>query len=118
MKAISENRDAPIGPTETGTAGGQRPLQLLPGAPEAANRMYGMIVGYWTSQIAGVLARLRVPDHLAAGAQNAAELAAELDCRADTLFRLLRAASAAGILDAQDDGCFALSPAGATLQSD
>lgn len=92
--------------------------QLLPGAPEAANRMYAMILGYWTSQISGVLARFGIPDLLAVRAQNAAELAAAIDCRPDPLFRLLRAAASVGILAMAADGAFSLTPVGATLRSD
>jgi SAM-dependent methyltransferase len=106
------NRSVPF------TIVGRRPMDLLPGAPEAANRMYEVIVGYWMSQIAGTLARMRIPDRLAGGGQTAAQLATELDCTPDAMFRLLRAASAAGILEARDDGTFAVTPVGATLQSD
>jgi hypothetical protein len=74
--------------------------------------MYEMILGYWMSQIAGTLARMRIPDRLAGGGQTAAQLANELDCAQDAMFRLLRAASAAGILEARDDGTFAVTPAG------
>ena len=93
-------------------------LQLLPGAPEATNRMYGIIVGYWASQIAGVLARLQIPDRLAAQARTAEQLAQELDLDRDALFRLLRAASAIDILDRDSDGAFALTQLGATLRAD
>jgi SAM-dependent methyltransferase len=97
---------------------GRSPMELLSGAPDAANRMYEMIVGYWMSQIAGSVARMRIPDRLAGGGQTAAQLATELDCAPDAMFRLLRAASTAGILEARDDGTFALTPVGSTLRSD
>jgi SAM-dependent methyltransferase len=117
MTSITEDTDQIVGPAASATAGGQ-PLLLLPGAPEAANRMYGMIVGYWTSQIVGVLARLGIPDRLTASGRTGVELAAELDCNPDAVFRLLQAASAVGILAARDEGRFSLTPVGDTLRSD
>jgi SAM-dependent methyltransferase len=94
------------------------PPQLLPGAPDAANRMYALILGYWSSQIAGTLARFAVPDLLATGPRTVADLAAELDCAPGPLFRLLRAAAAVGVLDVSADGVVALTPTGAALRSD
>lgn len=91
--------------------------QLLAGAPEAANRMYAMIVGYWTSQVAGVLSRLRIPDRLAERPQTSTELAEEIGCQPDPLYRLLRAAVTADILATAADGRFSMTAAGATLQS-
>jgi len=95
-------------------------LARLPvtGAPEIVSRMYGLIVGYQASQIVGVLARLRIPDHLAKQALTATELARRTGCAEAALFRLLRGADAIGVLSIEADGAFALTPVGATLRAD
>src|SRR5687768_14346922 len=55
-------------------ANGPVPSQLLAGAPDATNRMYAKVVGYWSSQIAGAMARLDIPDLLAAEPLSSDEL--------------------------------------------
>ena len=105
------------GPT-TATPDAGSPPQLLPGAPDAANRMYALILGYWSSQIAGTLARLAVPDLLAAGPRSVADLAAELDCAPGPMFRLLRAAAAVDMVAIAPDGVVTLTATGAAMRSD
>ena len=56
----------------------EAPPRLLPGAPAEADRMYAVVLGYWSSQVAGTLARLAVPDLLAERPRTVDELAAEL----------------------------------------
>lgn len=104
----------PGAPTETPAS----PPQLLAGAPDASNRMYAMIMGYWTSQVAGTLARLRIPDRLAAGPRRVEDLAAEADVSPDALSRLLRAAASVGILSMAGDRTFSLTSEGASMRSD
>lgn len=90
----------------------------LTGVPEETNRMYGIISGYWASQIAGTLARLGIPDRLSAGPLNAVDLAAELDCDPGAVSSLLRAAASIDILSGGPEGTFSLTPLGSTLRSE
>ena len=89
-----------------------------PHAPEILNRMSGLILGYQASAVVGTVARLRIPDHLAAGPLPAAEVARRTGCHEETTFRLLRAAAAIDLLGIEPGGEFSLTPLGACLRSD
>jgi hypothetical protein len=84
--------------------------------PEAA--VMQLVTNLWATQAVATFARMRIPDHLAAGARTAPELAAAVGANPDALFRLLRAVASVGVLSADRDGRFALTPVGQTLRSD
>ncbi|MFN2562889.1 MAG: methyltransferase [Jatrophihabitans sp.] len=100
------------------TAAQPAPLELLAGAPPAVNRMYGVVLGFWSSQIAGTLARLEIPDQVADGPRSGDELATATGCLPAALLRLLRAATTVGILTEQPGRRFALTEMGAALRTD
>jgi DNA-binding IclR family transcriptional regulator len=57
-----------------------------------------LVSGYQLSQLLHVAARLDVGDRLAGGPRSADELADETATHAETLYRLLRALAAVGVL--------------------
>src|SRR5260370_1183563 len=81
-------------------------------------QMFGMIRGYWVSQIVGTLAKLKIPDRLANGALRNDELAKEIGCDSRATYRLLRASASVGVISAMGDGRFGLTPLGEKLRSD
>jgi SAM-dependent methyltransferase len=80
-------------------------------------QMFGMIRGYWVSQIVGTLAELKIPDHLANGALRHDELAKEIGCDSLATYRLLRASASVGVISAKSDGRFGLTVLGERLRS-
>jgi hypothetical protein len=80
-------------------------------------QMFGMITGFWVSQIIGVAARLKIADHLQDGAKSAQELAAVTGAEPSALFRVLRAAASVGVFRLGADNRFSLTPLGETLAS-
>lgn len=80
--------------------------------------LFGMVAGIWAGQAVGTLARLRIPDAIAAGHATAAAVADRLGLDRESTFRLMRACAAAGILERKDEEHFALSPLGELLRSD
>lgn len=84
-------------------------------APPA--QMFGMITGFWVSQIVGVAARLKIADHLRDGAKSAQELAALTGAEPSALFRVLRAAASLGVFQLGADDRFSLTALGETLAS-
>jgi hypothetical protein len=74
--------------------------------PEAA--VMQLVTNLWATQAVATFARMRISDHLAAGARTAPELAAAVGATPDALFRLLRAVASAGVLSADRDGRFFL----------
>ncbi len=76
-----------------------------------------MIRGHRLTDSIMAAARLGIPDLLAAGPADAATLATATDSHAPTLYRLLRALAAAGILHEAADRRFSLSEAGSYLSS-
>ncbi|MDJ0345997.1 methyltransferase [Streptomyces sp. H10-C2] len=77
-----------------------------------------LLFGFAVYQIAGVTARLGVPDALGDGQLTAAELAAATGTHAPFLERLLRAAVSAGMLTSDEDGRFALTRLGSMYRSE
>lgn len=73
---------------------------------------------YVMAQALYAAAKLGVADHLAAGAQHIDALAAATDSHAPSLYRLMRALSAARVFVEDDQRRFALTPHGETLRSD
>jgi O-methyltransferase domain/Dimerisation domain len=81
-------------------------------------QVLGLFAAKWTIGALRALVELKVLDVLVGGPQTAAEISAETGTDGDSLYRLLRAVAAAGILDERADGRFALTPASSGLVSD
>lgn len=81
-------------------------------------RLGALLEGWLTVQVTGVLARMDIPDRLAAGPAGAEELAAAAGAAVEPLTRLLFAAQAYGLVRYRTDGRFELTPTGARLRSD
>ncbi|MEV5753934.1 methyltransferase [Actinoallomurus sp. NPDC052308] len=80
-------------------------------------QVLALFAAKWTLGALRALVEAKVPDVLARGPRTAAEIGAETGTRADTLYRLLRAVAAAGILTEGADGRFALTAASTGLVS-
>ena len=74
--------------------------------------------GYQVTQALHVLVRLGIPDRLARGPRSSADLAAETNAHEPSLYRLLRAVAALGVLNEMDGHRFALTELGEALRSD
>jgi hypothetical protein len=82
-------------------------------------QLLALIRGHRLTDMVTVLARLGIPDILARdGAADADALASATSTHAPTLYRLLRALAAAGVLREDDRGQFTLSPSGAYLATE
>jgi hypothetical protein len=77
-----------------------------------------MINGYQVSQAIHVAATLGIADLLKDGLRTSDELAQATETHPATLYRLLRALAAVGILREDDDRRFALAPMGEQLRED
>jgi hypothetical protein len=92
--------------------------------PESASRdaavrqMRNIGLGPLLFQAVYAAARLGIADCLADGAKRAEDIAGAMNAPAASLYRLLRALGAAGILAEDEDGRFALTPAGELLRKD
>jgi DNA-binding HxlR family transcriptional regulator len=75
-----------------------------------------MITGYWKTQCIGVAAELGIADALAEGPSRSNELAKKLKAHPRNLFRLLRALCVMGIVAADADEVFSLTPLGESLR--
>src|SRR5436189_3469389 len=80
--------------------------------------MLQLISGFWISRGVFVVAKLGIPDLLASGAKTAEELAQLTDVHAPSLFRILRALVSVGVLAADSENRFALTPLTETLVTD
>ncbi|MGE3314595.1 MAG: methyltransferase [Planctomycetaceae bacterium] len=87
-------------------------------APPPSTRLMQCITGHWVASAVHVVAKLGVADHLKDGAKSSDELAAQLDCHASSLFRVLRAMTCLGILQENRPKHFSLTEAGELLRSD
>src|SRR5512147_2956945 len=76
------------------------------------------IMGFRTTQMIFVAAKLGLPDRLAAGPRSPADLAASVGADAPALYRLLRALASLGIFAEDENGDFALTPQAELLRSD
>jgi hypothetical protein len=90
-------------------------IQLGSLAPAAA--VWELGVGYFVSRTIYAGIELGVMDALAVGPRSASEVAAEQQLDAPSLFRLMRALAASGILAQLDDGRFQLAAMGEVLVS-
>jgi hypothetical protein len=83
----------------------------------AIQHVFQLIGGYIVSAALGAVARLGVPDRLAAGPRSTADLARDVGASEDALYRTLRALSMAGLFTETSPRTFALTPAGELLQT-
>jgi hypothetical protein len=81
-------------------------------------RVLQMISGYQVSRAVYVLAKLGIPDLLAAGPLSLSELAQRTETDAPSLGRVLRALCGVGLVADDGHGTYALCPAGEMLRSD
>lgn len=85
---------------------------------DAAARLLGLVNGYQLSEAVRALVALRVPDLLAPGPREVGDLAEASGSDQQTLYRLLRALAAAGVVEELPDRRFALTELSALLRSD
>jgi hypothetical protein len=85
---------------------------------EAIATVRGLINGHWVTQAIHVLVRLGIPDQLAGGPRSATELATIAGAHEQSLYRLLRALAAIGLLNELPDRRFALTELSEVLRSD
>ena len=78
-------------------------------------QMLQIITNFWTSRAVGVFAKLGISDLLQSGPKTADELAEATGTHAPSLFRVLRALASAGIVKAETEGRFGLTPLSETL---
>jgi hypothetical protein len=90
------------------------PTQELP-APLQVLQLAG---GFQVSKALYVLAKLGIPDLIAAGVNTSSELAARTDTVPDRLRRVLRTLSGFGIVNGAEDDVWSLTTLGETLRSD
>jgi SAM-dependent methyltransferase len=81
-------------------------------------RLFGIMSGAWVAQCCYALAKLGLPDLMAAGPRPAAELAAAAGLDERALHRMLRGLTAAGLLREDPPGHFGLTPVSQPLRSD
>lgn len=93
-------------------------LSWFPVQLPVRQRVIGLFVAKWTIGALRPLVQLKVPDLLARRAQTARELAAQTGSDADSLYRVLRAVAAAGLLTEDSDGAFGLTESAQGLRSD
>jgi len=79
--------------------------------------MLQMLHGFVTVQALYVAADLGIADLLAGGPRSVADLAAATRAHEPSLHRVLRMLTGPGVFREEADGCFAVTPLGATLQS-
>lgn len=85
---------------------------------DADKRLYGMILGYRTTQIIHAGALLGICDELAAEPLASAALATRIHVDPPLLHRLLQALAALGLLNEAEDGRFSTTELGFLLRSD
>ncbi len=81
-------------------------------------RLLGILSGTWTAQACYVLAKLGLPDRMAAGPCSAGDLASWATADPTALRRLLGALAGAGLLREPEPDTFALTPVTELLRSD
>jgi hypothetical protein len=77
-----------------------------------------LIMGFRTTQLLHVVAKLRIADLLQDGSRDATDLAHAVAAHPGALYRVLRALSSLGVFAEGSDGRFELTPLGQTLRSD
>jgi hypothetical protein len=86
--------------------------------PEVPRVLRQLIMGFRSTQLVYVAAKLNLADRLAGGERTADELADEANANPDALYRLLRALAALGVFTKTSDGKFGLDAIGELLRSD
>lgn len=84
----------------------------------AGRRLCGILAATWLAQAVYVATKLNVPDLLAGGPRDTADLAAACDADASALRRVLRTLAAAGVLRAEGSDSFGLATVGELLRTD
>jgi O-methyltransferase domain/Dimerisation domain len=87
-------------------------------APEPQQKLYEMLAAKWIAQAISVAATLGVADFLVDSPKSAEQLAAATSSSPDSLYRMLRALSTAGVFAETDDHRFRLTPLSECLRSD
>ena len=85
---------------------------------DATHQLRRLINGYQLTQALHVFASLRLADQLRDGPRTSDDLAAATESDPPSLYRLLRALAAAGVLREHDERRFSLSPLGDALRTD
>ncbi|WP_051458120.1 methyltransferase [Microbispora sp. ATCC PTA-5024] len=75
-----------------------------------------MITGHQVAQIVRTAAALSIPDHVAAGARTAGEVAERASTHPATTYRLMRACASIGLLAYEGHGRFVTTPMGELLR--
>lgn len=86
--------------------------------PSARSELQTMIGAYRVSQMLAVAGRLRLADHLAAGARPVDELARATGTDEDSLYRMLRALACFDVFAEESGRVFRLTPRAEWLRSD
>jgi hypothetical protein len=84
----------------------------------ANQAMLQMIAGKWVSQALYVVAKLGIPDLVAAGMHDCQALAHKTGTHPPSLYRILRATASLGVLSESEPGRFDLTPLAECLCSD
>ena len=82
-----------------------------------SEQMVQMISSYWLSQSLGAVARLGIPDWIAAQPRTSEEIAKAVGIDPDAAHRVMRALASIGVFRQLEDARFALTPLGETLRS-
>ena len=69
-------------------------------------QLFQMISGMWVSQSLATMARFGIADKLASGERDVESMASECGCNAESLFRMMRALSKAGVFEQSGDRKF------------
>jgi SAM-dependent methyltransferase len=86
--------------------------------PEAGVLLRQLIMGFRSTQLVYIAAKLGLADRLAAQPRTAAELAEEVSAHPDALYRVMRALETLGLLVETPDGRFRVEAAGELLRTD
>lgn len=89
-----------------------------PATEAPTQAMLQLIAGGWASRTIFVAVKLGIPEELKDTAKSSEELAQATGAHAPSLLRLLRTLTALRVLAEEGDGCFRLTPLGATLRRD
>lgn len=84
---------------------------------QVTSRMRQLIMGFRTTQLLHVAAKLNIADKLDAGPRTAQELAEQVNVLPAALYRLLRALTSLDVLTETAEGAFALTSTGKLLRS-
>jgi ubiquinone/menaquinone biosynthesis C-methylase UbiE len=78
--------------------------------PTPRQQLVQMITSYWSAQSIHVAAKLKLADHIKAGAKTAEQLAQLTKTNPQALYRLLRALASVEIFREEADGRFSMTP--------